>query len=501
MPEISPALTPAVDAYAAETLGLPTALLMGRAGEAVATEVMAYIAPPARILVVCGGGNNGGDGYAAARRLARCGYEALAVDALGAGQRTPEGRAYLADYRSEVGEPLSLAEAEELVCDVLVDAVLGTGARLPLGEELAAVADLMRRKEAYRIAVDLPLGVDAEGGCVDPRAVPADVTVALGFPKYGLYSYPARAYVGRIAVADIGLDTPPVRTHFDIRDHLLTEATVAPLLPQRDANSHKGSFGHLLLIAGSEAYRGAPLLAGAAALRMGAGLITLASPEAVLAGALVALPELILAPLPADAPIPEGLTERKQAVLFGPGVGLSAATSERLTTLLTSKGCPLVLDADALTALAAMGEEGKSLLKAEKRKVILTPHPGEFARLLGMTAEAVQADRLALARRFASDYPVTLVLKGAATVVAEGSDFYLNTSGSPALAKGGSGDVLAGAIASLLATGMTPLDASRLAVWLHGAAGDRLAATCSSLGVRPAELPAAMAALLAEVAS
>ncbi len=499
MPEISPALTARIDAYADTALGLPTALLMERAGEAVAAAVMAHKAPPCRVLVLCGSGNNGGDGYAAARTLARRGYEALAVDVFGRGQRTPEGRAQLADYGREVGTPLTVPEAEALTCDVLVDAVLGTGARLPLGEELAPISHLMKSKNAYRIAVDLPLGVDAEDGRADSSAVPADVTVALGFPKYGLYSYPARAFVGRIAVADLGLDTPEVRARFSLREHLLSEATVRPLLPRRDPNGHKGSFGHLLLVCGSKAYRGAALLSGAAALRMGAGLITLASEECVLAGALPVLPELIPSPLPAEAPLPEGLTERKQAILFGPGVGLSEVTGARLVALLTSEGCPLVLDADAITALAALGEEGKRLLKAAKRKVILTPHPGELARLLETTAEAVQADRLGLARRFASLYPVTLVLKGAATVITEGEDFYLNTSGSPALAKGGSGDVLAGAIASLLATGMTPTEAARLAVWLHGAAGDRLAAACSSLGVRPSELPTAMAALLAEV--
>ncbi len=338
MPEISPALTGRIDAYAATALGLPTALLMGRAGEAVAAEVMAHAAPPARILVLCGSGNNGGDGYAAARMLSRRGYEVAAVDVLGAGQRTPEGKAYLADYCREVGAPLTLAEAGGLDCDILVDAVLGTGARLPLGGELAPVSRLMRLKNAYRIAVDLPLGVDAEGGCVDPLAVPADVTVALGFAKHGLYSYPARAYAGEIRVADLGLDTPEVCEHFAVENHLLSRETVVPLLPMRDPNGHKGSFGHALLIAGSDTYRGAALLAGAAALRMGAGLITLASPESVLAGALVALPELILAPLPTEAPIPEALTAGKSAILFGPGVGLSDATAARLASLLASEG-------------------------------------------------------------------------------------------------------------------------------------------------------------------
>ncbi len=501
MPEISPTLTSHIDAYAAASLGLKTALLMGRAGTAVAEAVMERSPSPCRVLLYCGPGNNGGDGYACARLLARRGYEALAVDVTGGGQRTPEGRAYLADYRREVGEPLTLAEAEALSSDILVDAVLGTGARLPLGEDMRALSAHMQKKDAYRIAIDLPLGVDAENGGADPMALPVDMTVALGFLKHGLLSYPARAYVGELRIADLGLDTPAVREHFAIKEHSLTQKTIRPLLPLRDPNGHKGSFGHLLLLAGSETYRGAALLAGAAALRMGAGLVTLAAPACVLEGALPVLPELILSPLAPEAPLSPALTEGKAAILFGPGVGISEATGERLRSLLTAEGCPLVLDADALTALAAMGEDGKGLLQSAKRKVILTPHPGELARLLGIPTSEVQANRLALARRFAARYPVTLVLKGAATIIAEGEEFYLNTSGSSALAKGGSGDVLAGAIASLLAEGLAPSSAARVAVWLHGAAGDRLAATYSLRGVRPADLPAEMAALLAEVES
>ncbi|MBQ2719702.1 MAG: NAD(P)H-hydrate dehydratase [Clostridia bacterium] len=497
MGEITPALTQKIDAFAERELHIPVETLMGRAGDAVAAAVAALTPPPARILLFCGGGNNGGDGYAAACRLTAMGYRALCVDALGAGQRSEAGRRFLAEYRRLSGEPLSLREAAAMPSAVCVDAVLGTGARLPLPPSFAELSEVMRAAAPLHVAVDLPLGVDAEGGAVDALAVPADETVCLGFAKVGLYSYPARAFVGRVTVADLGLDTPAVRAAFGITSHLLTSKTVRPFLPKRVADSHKGSYGHLLLLVGSHAYRGAALLAAKGALRMGAGLITLASDESVLRGALPLLPELILTPLDGEAPLPDAIVRGKSAVLLGSGSGVSEALAARLTALLTSEGGPLVIDADGLTVLAE--RLGVDALKTSKRKVVLTPHPGEMARLVGTDVPTVQADRLTLARRFAADYGVTLVLKGAGTVVAEGERFYINTSGTPALAKGGSGDVLAGAIASLIATGLPPAEAAALAVWLHGAAGERLAAVHSSLGVRPFELADAMAGVLSEV--
>lgn len=497
MAEINPSLTKEIDAFAERELHIPVSTLMRRAGDAVAAAVERWAPRGARVLLFCGGGNNGGDGYAAACRLLTDGYEALCVDALGKGQRSEAGRSFLEEYRRRVGEPLTPREAEGRSADVCVDAVLGTGASFPPSPELGPLCETMRASAPCHVAVDLPLGVDAEGGRLDAVCVPADETVCLGFAKVGLYSYPARGAVGKLTVADLGLDTPEVRAAFAIGTHTLTRDTVRGLLPRRGDNTHKGSYGHLLLLAGSRAYRGAAHLAAKGALRMGAGLITLAADESVLSGVLPALPELILAPLSEDAPLSTELTRGKSAVLIGSGSGATAATAERLTALLTSEGGPLLIDADALTVLAE--RLGVSALKEAKRKVILTPHPGEMARLCGVPVAEVQADRLTVARRFAAEYGVTLVLKGAGTVVAEGEQFSIDTSGTPALAKGGSGDVLAGAIASLLATGLAPFSAASLAVWLHGAAGERLAEEYSEAGVRPLELADAMARLLREV--
>ena len=492
---ISPKMTEVIDRFAEASLGIPTVRLMERAGLAVADHVAAVCPEGGRVLVLAGGGNNGGDGYAAALILAARGYRAVVCDVLSRGQRSEAGRHFLTEYERTIGTPITLEAAAAWPHDCLVDAILGTGATLPLSEALYPAAALIESSPAYKLAVDLPLGIDAESGCVDPHAVTVDETLMLGFPKHGLYSYPARGHVGRLTVADIGLDNAEVRALIGESERLTGLADIAALLPKRAANTHKGSYGHLLLLAGSPRYRGAALMAASAALRMGAGLCTLASCEEVLSAAAVTLPELILTPLCDHSDIPS-LCEGKSAVLLGPGSGVGDVTAERAFLLLSTEGAPVLFDADAINVLASA--EGREKLAEAKRRVILTPHPAEFARLIGADTATVQADRLALARRFAKEHPsVTLVLKGAATVIAEGDRFTVNVTGSPALAKGGSGDVLAGAIASLLATGLTPYDAARIGVCLHGAAGECMERRYSPLGVRPSDLPAAMAEALA----
>ena len=492
---ISPSMTETIDRFAEEQLGIPTVCLMERAGLAVCEHTAALIPTGGRVLILAGGGNNGGDGYAAALALKARGYCVAVCDVLSRGQRSEAGLHFLREYEKTVGKPLSLSEAAAWSHDCLVDAILGTGARLPLAEALYPVAELIDKSRAKKLAVDLPLGVDAEGGTVDAHAVTVDETLMLGYPKYGLYSFPAREKVGRLTVDGIGLDTEAVRAMIGKSEHLFALSDIRPLLPERGENTHKGSFGHLLLLAGSPCYRGAALMATAAALRMGAGLCTLASCEEVLSAAAVAMPEAILAP-PCDHGNIAPLTEGKSAILLGSGSGSNAVTATRVFSLLATDGAPLLLDADGISVLAT--EEGRALLSEARRRVILTPHPAEFARLIATDTASVQADRLSLARRFAKANPsATLVLKGAATVIAEGDDFTVNTTGCPALAKGGSGDILAGAIGSLLATGLSPYDAARIGVCLHGAAGEVLGARYSPLGVRPTDLPIAMAELLA----
>ena len=495
---IAPETVSAIDRYAEDILHIPVYRLMKQAGHALALSVRAALPKGGTVLFLCGGGNNGGDGYAAAVELLRSGIRAIAADVTGRGQASEAGRAFLEEYRKEAGDPLDREAAIHRDADVLVDAILGTGARLPLGEELAGISAFIRAHRAYKIAADLPLGVDAAFGRVDPLAVTVDETVCFGFLKQGLFSYPARAFCGRITCRDIGLAQSEVITHFALSDRLTDKADIPALLPVRPVDSHKGTYGHLLMLCGSPRYRGAAILAATAAVRMGAGLVTLAAPEEVLAAAVTVCPEVICARM--DTPKAEALlplAEGKSAILIGPGVIADEALLSCLDALLKTEGCPLILDAGALGALAAY--ESVLLLKGAKRKVILTPHPGEFSRLVSLDTQRVQAERLPLALSFCAENPVTLVLKGAASIVAEGARFALNLTGSPSLAKGGSGDVLAGALASLIASGMPPYEAARLAVFLHGAAGERLCARYSPIGVRPADLADAMAEILGEV--
>ncbi len=500
---VSPSLIPRIDAYATDILGIPERELMRRAGEAVAEEIAKRLPKGSTVLFYCGGGNNGGDGYAAALSLHRLGYRALSVDLFGLAQRTEAGRSFLEAYRAEVGEPLTAEEAEGTEADCLVDALYGTGGRLPLPPAAIPVAKRFAKSRALRVAIDIPLGVNGENGEVAPTVAPADLTVCLSYPKYGLYSYPAKEFVGTVVSNDLGLPQEALSEHFSLTDTLSDDALLNQAFPPRDQNTHKGSFGHLLLLSGSPAYRGASILSSlsACALRMGSGLVTLASCQAVTDAVLPAVPEVITkAILPLEEEKSDtllSLAEKKTAILIGPGCTASRALMHHIYAFLDTEGAPLILDADALNSLSLDRAESMKRLICSKRQVIFTPHPQEFARMTGFDTKEVQAKRLSLARGFAKKIPGVLILKGAATLVCEGERFLINTTGSPALSKGGSGDVLAGAVAALVGQGVSPFTAAAAAAYLHGLAADRLSSLYSEYGVRPLDLPSEMAKLLA----
>lgn len=281
---------------------------------------------------------------------------------------------------------------------------------------------------------------------------------------------------------------------------IVDDEYVKNTLPKRGKNTHKGSFGRVAIVAGSEKYRGAALLSCEAAARCGAGLVSLYTEESVLSFVGRKRPEFLFEALPPSSAWTEEETEAlahrlngARAVLVGPGCGKTEGVLSLVKALLSTDGPPLVLDADALNMLSTLEDRGKALLSGAARAVCLTPHPTELARLSGKTTAEVQADRIATAMDHARETGVGLLLKGAGTVVTDGETVSVNPSGSSALAKGGSGDVLAGAVAALLAQGTTPLDALRLGAYLHGKAGDTLAADRSDYGVLPSELPLAMA--------
>jgi NAD(P)H-hydrate epimerase len=483
----------ALDRHTIETLGVPGELLMESAGRAVAEAVLAGLERGAEVLAVCGTGNNGGDGMVAVRHLHLLGVPvrvALVGDPSGL---TKDAAANLARARS-LGIPIGDAAFDPPKRGILIDAVFGTG----LSRRVEGVpAQALRRMRAAReecgiVAVDLPSGLDADTGQPLGDVPEAEVTVTLGLPKLGLALEPGRSLAGEVRVARIGIQEsapgvePPVE--------LWTHGAAGAQLPARPAAGHKGTFGHVLVIAGSRGKSGAAALAGEGAGRAGAGLVTIACPSSiadVLAGMCT---EAMTAAVPdtaehgfgaaSEAPL-LALARERDVVALGPGIGRASETQALIRRLVGALDLPVVLDADGLNAL---GSE-PSVLKGRRGPSILTPHPGEAARLLGLAAAEVNRDRVGLARALARESGAVVVLKGAATVVAspEGR-IVVNATGGPVLGTGGTGDVLTGVVAGLLAQGLAPLVAAALGVYLHGLAGDRLSARVGSSGVLAGEV-------------
>ena len=489
-----------IDAFAADTLGIPTSELMLRAGRAVADAVRGNIPTGSRVVIFAGKGNNGGDGYAAAYLL-YADYRVTVFDVFDAGQSTDEGRYYLDAFLSVGGsvKPLDLAdETLGFIRDAhcLIDAVFGTGFKGEYPECTVRLAEIFAaHSTAFKIAVDVPLGVNAADGCVDLCATyPADLTVVLGFVKPGLISYPAKKYVGKLIYDNIGLHNSAITDEFEFNDQAIDSELAASLLPKREDNSNKGSFGKLLLITGSRSFPGAARLSLEAALRSGVGLCTYLGEKELCDSLSSAFPEAIYRQCSVATAMPDDLDHltdlaaRHTAILVGSGSSRSDGLYRLVECLLTTDGAPIVLDADAINILADH-TEGRALLRASRRRVILTPHPLEFSRLSGIPVDTVQADRLTVARRLASDLGCIVVLKGAGTVVTDGKLTFINTSGSSALAKAGSGDVLAGMLASVTASGVEPLSAAALSVYFHGLGADVLADELSEFGVTPSDLP------------
>jgi NAD(P)H-hydrate epimerase len=502
---IDPALVPEIDALAAREAGLDAMHLIGKAGQALADEILRRAPRAKRVLILAGPGNNGGDGYAAGAVLAELGISVRVLDVMGGGASGEAARQFAARFCAcSDGALLSCDAPEELeseirAADVIVDAIFGTGARIELPRAVVSLIKAVNamRGKALLIAADVPTGVDARDGRIADAAFSADVTVTFGIPKRGMYAYPARERCGEIVIADLGLDCCRIAEVFSLSDRLLDLETVTAWIPRRPRNSHKGIFGRLLLLCGSQAYRGAASLACEAALRSGAGLTILASHPSVLELALSRSPEIVTLPMPEfgthdrdKAEQVYQLADGSDAVLIGCGSGASVALCSFLWELLARPGAPLIMDADALNSLALHKEESLARLRNAKRRTVITPHPMELSRLTGIPVDRIQADRIGAAARFAEACRTTVILKGAGTVIAgDDGSVLINPTGSPALAKGGSGDVLAGAVASFVAQRVDPVRAAAIGVYFHGAAGDALASLYSEYGVLARELP------------
>lgn len=474
--------------------------LMENAGSAAAAFIRrTFQVGDLGCMVFCGAGNNGGDGLVVARKLSESGANVLVV--LTDGAPAGEEAAAMHATAEMMQLPIAMwAQSREKILehlphiDIIVDAIYGTGFHGKLDEAHAEICAAINGAIAAVVALDIPTGVECDTGRADENAVRADFTVAFDSLK-PLHVIPSSlALCGVIELADIGI---PEEAHGDLAVNFgsLTTEQVFSHLPHRTADSHKGDFGRLLCVCGAARYRGAAALAALGALRCGAGMVTVASTEPVCAAVAAHVLEATFLPLgeaeqgcidseSAAALLPAAL-ESATAVLFGCGLQNTPHAARILSFLLRNAPCPLVIDADGINALSG----NIHLLREAKAPVILTPHPGEMARLCGTDTAEIQRDRFSAAMQFAREHGVVLTLKGAQTLTAlPDGGVYINRTGNPGLAKAGSGDILAGMIGALLAQGIAPTLAAACAVHLHGLAADATAARFSQYGMLPSEL-------------
>ena len=470
------------DAYCENKLNISSLSLMSKAALALSKVCAKAVPAPGPILFLCGKGNNGGDGFAAARIMKEMGYS-IAVALLCGREFSPDAAVM---FRM-VSETLILEEEADILAAIpkaalIVDCVYGTGFRGDLPENVKRIFRATENKKI--VACDIPSGVGCDDGRVSDGALCAWKTVTFAAYKPCFFLYPGKEFCGKVLLADIGM--PPKALEKQLPGVDLPDGDyIRSILHPRSENSHKGTFGTLLTVCGSKEMTGAAALSAMGALRCGVGLLKMALPASVMPILQTKLSEPVF-------------LERKgavkaNAVLCGCGLG-----EDRKSLLFAiEQKCSMVLDADAINLLAKEPQLLDDFLKNNPGcEVILTPHPAEFARLMNTTPARIEADRLGAMRKCLDRWNVTVVLKGHHTLVANSERLFMNLTGNTGLSKGGSGDVLAGMIASFLAQGYSPLDAAVCGVYLHGAAADKLKETFSEHGMLPSDLPLAVARIL-----
>ncbi len=475
------------DRQTVDDIGIPSMVLMENAGrQVVAALEAAYDDLPDRhVAVLCGCGNNGGDGFVVARTLYQRGVE-VSVFVIGS-LKTVKGDARLnveilgrlgitvVEIADEQAWELHFSEISK--CELIVDAIFGTGLKSPLAGMLETVVADINASLIPVISVDLPSGLSADHAEPIGDCIRAAITVTLAAPKLPLVLPPGESKAGNIVVADIGIPPAVIENLAGPRLELLTREAMREMIQPREADSHKGDFGRVLLVAGSRGKTGAAHLAALGALRSGAGLVSIATPQSSQPILAAMGAEYMTLPLEetADGRVAAGAVERvlefeQDVIAIGPGLGTGPDVTAFVEAVIERSEGPLVLDADALNALAA---DPDRLQGGGTRPIVITPHPGEMARLAGTSVEEVQASRLDVARDFAVAHQIYVVLKGYRTLVAtpEGKVF-INPLGNPGMATGGTGDVLTGVLAAWLAQLLDAEGACKLAVYLHALAGD-----------------------------
>lgn len=439
----------AADSYTINTVGISSEELMRRAGKAIADEVAREAKPGAAILVACGTGNNGGDGYVCARELLARSFN-VSVYAI-EGRLSPD----CLREKERYGGPYTF----DIAGDVIVDCIFGTGLARGVTGSFADVINKINASGAYIVSADIPSGLSSDSGLVLGTAVRADLTVCIARLKQGFMLSDGLDCCGRIVLKDIGI-SPAEGAFATVYD----DDDIAAMFPARPRNSHKGTFGTATLVCGSLQYAGAAVLAISSALKSGCGYVKAVCPEQVRAAAIPGYPQTVFC---------DGVDLSSRAVAIGMGCGCSRALYEQIGGLLKNYGGTLIIDADGLNSLAKFGV---CLLKDKKCGVVITPHAKEFSRLTGKPVADILSDPVACARDFAREYGVTVLLKGAGSVITDGEKTVINVRGCSAQAKAGSGDMLAGFMCGSIARGLSPLNGAACAAYIMGAAAELAAA-------------------------
>lgn len=499
-----------IEEKAIEEYGIPSIVLMENAGHEAAIQIERIMGDfhNKKVCIFAGKGNNGGDGYVIARHLYNQGVK---VKVFLIGNKTDVTGDALINLQIITAMGIDVIEVVNegdwdkvkiamTFTDCLVDALVGTGFTGKLIGQMAQVVESMNKTNKVVIAIDMPSGVEADTGQISGAAVKADHTITFSLVKQGLLLYPGASYAGDVTVADIGIPRMLLIDE-EIRQNIITSAAVGKMFPKRSPNVHKGNCGKVFILAGSKGMTGAAALSADAAMRAGAGLVLLGIAESLHDIMETKLTEVMTRPLAETAAgiIGEGavshieeIAQDNDAIAIGPGLGRHEDTMKAVRQVIKKVEKPLVIDADALYALIGHTD----ILTEAKAVPILTPHSGEMARLVGLTADEVNQDRIYITRQAAIEWGSIIILKGARTVVAfPDGEVYININGNAGMATGGAGDVLTGVIAALIAQGLSSHEAALAGVYIHGLAGD-IVARNGMIGIIASDLIQALPAAI-----
>lgn len=490
MKVVTPLQMREIDSYTIKSMGIPGTVLMENAAIRAVDQIISDLSDvrDKHIYLFAGKGNNGGDAFAIARHLCNKGAKTVVFVLARKKDISGDARVNL-DILDNIGvETIEVTDGSGLKdiskrierADLIVDGIFGTGLKGVIEGYIGDIVRLINEKRVPVLAIDIPSGINGETGEICGVCINAYKTVTFGFPKLGHFLHPGCEYVGELVVADISIPHS-VTQKFDINNFVIDKVMVLELMPQRNRNTSKGDYGKVLAITGSSGMTGAGCLTGAAALRTGTGLLYLGVPASLSSIYDCNLVEAVTIPLEdgnfgalSKGCIPQLLKqlEKMDAVAIGPGLSTKDGVMDAVFGVIESCCVPLVVDADGINAVS----KDISILKRSKAQMVLTPHPGEMARLLGASIEEVQGNRIKVARDFSQKWGVVTVLKGSRTVVAAPDGrVFINLTGNAGMATGGTGDVLCGMIVSLIGQGVDPVDAAVVGVYLHGLCGDRIA--------------------------